>query len=74
MALFMYLRLQGYPPEKIAILTTYNGQKHLIRDVLSRRCAKNSVFGLPEKVNYLALDLALALVKLVLCFFETYED
>ena len=40
-ALFMYMRLQGYPPDKIAILTTYNGQKHLIRDV----CARNP---LPE--------------------------
>ena len=29
-ALFMYMRLQGYPPDKITILTTYNGQKHLI--------------------------------------------
>ena len=49
-ALFMYMRLQGYPPDKIAILTTYNGQKHLIRDVLQKRCARNPVFGLPEKV------------------------
>lgn len=48
---FMYLRLQGYPPDKIAILTTYNGQKHLIRDVLAKRCANNPVFGLPEKVS-----------------------
>lgn len=44
------MRLQGYPPDKIAILTTYNGQKHLIRDVLQKRCARNPVFGLPEKV------------------------
>ena len=49
-ALFMYMRLQGYPPERIAILTTYNGQKHLIRDVLNKRCANSPVFGLPEKV------------------------
>ena len=26
-ALFMYMRLLGYPAEKISILTTYNGQK-----------------------------------------------
>ncbi|XP_019858857.1 PREDICTED: intron-binding protein aquarius isoform X2 [Amphimedon queenslandica] len=50
-ALYMYMRLQGYPPDKIAILTTYNGQKHLIRDVLQKRCARNPVFGLPEKVT-----------------------
>ena len=48
------MRLQGYPPDKIAILTTYNGQKHLIRDVLRRRCAHNPVFGLPEKVFYIS--------------------
>ena len=50
-ALFMYMRLQGYPPDKIAILTTYNGQKHLIRDVLAKRCARNPIFGFPEKVE-----------------------
>ena len=57
MALFMYMRLQGYPPDKIAILTTYNGQKHLIRDVLTKRCAENPVFGLPEKVGMILYDL-----------------
>ena len=33
-AVYMYMRLLGYPANKISILTTYNGQKHLIRDVL----------------------------------------
>ena len=47
----MYMRLQGYPPDKIAILTTYNGQKHLIFDVLHKRYARNPVFRLPEKVQ-----------------------
>lgn len=51
MALYMYMRLQGYPPEKITILTTYNGQKHLIRDVLNQRCAHNPAFGLPSLVR-----------------------
>jgi intron-binding protein aquarius len=37
-ALFQYLVLIGYPPEKISILTTYNGQKELITDILSQRC------------------------------------
>ncbi len=54
----MYMRLQGYPPDKITILTTYNGQKHLIRDVLNKRCARNQAFGLPEKVKVAAkLDM-----------------
>ncbi len=37
-ALFQYMVLIGYPPEKISILTTYNGQKELIMDILSQRC------------------------------------
>ena len=50
-AIFMYMRLRGYPPDKITILTTYNGQKHLIRDVLNKRCGSNQYFGNPEKVG-----------------------
>lgn len=38
-ALFQYMVLIGYPPEKISLLTTYNGQKDLILDILSQRCA-----------------------------------
>lgn len=30
--------LIGYPPSKISILTTYNGQKDLLLDILSQRC------------------------------------
>lgn len=47
----MYMRLIGYPADKIAILTTYNGQKHLIRDVIRQRCANNPLIGQPSKVN-----------------------
>ncbi len=47
----MYMRLLGYPAEKISILTTYNGQKFLIRDVLNKRCAKNPLLGMPMKVR-----------------------
>ncbi|XP_036398844.1 RNA helicase aquarius [Megalops cyprinoides] len=50
-ALYMYMRLLGYPAEKISILTTYNGQKHLIRDVVNQRCARNPFFGQPNKVT-----------------------
>ena len=49
-AVFMYMRLIGYPAEKISILTTYNGQKHLIRDVIVQRCADNPFIGKPYKV------------------------
>nr|CAD7589608.1 unnamed protein product [Timema genevievae] len=50
-AVFMYMRLLGYPAEKISILTTYNGQKHLIRDVINIRCASNPLIGRPHKVT-----------------------
>ncbi|XP_015206361.1 RNA helicase aquarius [Lepisosteus oculatus] len=50
-ALFMYMRLLGYPAEKISILTTYNGQKHLIRDVVNQRCGNNPFIGHPSKVT-----------------------
>eukprot|EP00934_Nitzschia_sp_Nitz4_P008529 Nitzschia sp. Nitz4//scaffold3_size479765//306225//310635//NITZ4_000127-RA/size479765-augustus-gene-1.609-mRNA-1//-1//CDS//3329550839//8519//frame0 len=37
-ALFQYMVLIGYSPKSIAILTTYNGQKELITDILRQRC------------------------------------
>lgn len=50
-ALFMFMRLLGYPASKITILTTYAGQRALIKDVLQHRCAKNRLFGLPRMVT-----------------------
>lgn len=50
-AVFMYMRLLGYPADKISILTTYNGQKHLIRDVINIRCGENPLIGKPYKVQ-----------------------
>eukprot|EP00026_Physarum_polycephalum_P000742 Phypoly_transcript_00743.p1 GENE.Phypoly_transcript_00743~~Phypoly_transcript_00743.p1 ORF type:complete len:1358 (+),score=249.61 Phypoly_transcript_00743:43-4116(+) len=50
-ATFMYMRLLGYPAHKISIITTYNGQKNLIRDVIQQRCANNPRFGSPAKVT-----------------------
>lgn len=41
-ALFQYMVLLGYPPEKISILTTYNGQKELLLDILRQRCGEGS--------------------------------
>ena len=41
-ALFQYMVLIGYPPEKISILTTYNGQKELILDILAQRCGEGT--------------------------------
>lgn len=49
--LYMYMRLLGYPAERISIITTYNGQKALLKDILSQRCENNPLFGLPNKVS-----------------------
>ena len=49
-ATYQYMRLLGYPAQLITILSTYNGQKQLIRDILSQRCS-NSVFGMPAVVS-----------------------
>ncbi|RMZ82812.1 hypothetical protein DV737_g1885, partial [Chaetothyriales sp. CBS 132003] len=52
-ALYQYMRLLGYPARSISILTTYAGQRALIRDVLSHRCggSNSSLFGLPRTVS-----------------------
>jgi intron-binding protein aquarius len=50
-AVFMYMRLLGYPAEKITMLTTYNGQKDLLRDVVNKRCAGNPLFGTPRAIE-----------------------
>eukprot|EP00898_Chlorokybus_atmophyticus_P006825 jgi/Chlat1/7143/Chrsp57S06803 len=50
-SVYQYMRILGYPSHKISILTTYNGQKHLIRDVIERRCAGHPLFGKPAKIT-----------------------
>lgn len=50
-AIYQYMRLLGYPASKISVLTTYAGQRALIRDVLRHRCARNRLFGLPRIVT-----------------------
>ncbi|KAF1742476.1 hypothetical protein MXB_1480 [Myxobolus squamalis] len=50
-SLFVYMRLCGYPAEKISILTTYNGQKHLIRDIIKKKCAQNPLLGQPWNIS-----------------------
>ncbi|GLI62109.1 hypothetical protein VaNZ11_004692 [Volvox africanus] len=49
-AAYMFMRLLGYPAHKISILTTYNGQKALIRDVVEQRCAPYPMFGRPHRI------------------------
>ena len=49
-SVYQYMRLLGYPASSISILTTYNGQKALLNDVIDRRCANHPAFGRPHKV------------------------
>jgi len=57
----------GYPADKVSILTTYNGQKHLIRDVIQQRCADNRLIGRPHKVRQPSLAYRHAGVNLAEC-------
>ncbi|KAL7556759.1 hypothetical protein ACA910_008092 [Epithemia clementina (nom. ined.)] len=41
-ALFQFMVLLGYPSRSISILTTYNGQKALISDILAQRCGEGT--------------------------------
>jgi hypothetical protein len=41
----------GYPASAITILTTYRGQKHLIRDVIEKRCARLPAYGRPAAIS-----------------------
>jgi len=50
-ALYMYMCLKGYSPDKITILTTYNGQKYLIRDIIHQKCSWSTLFKKPSKVT-----------------------
>jgi intron-binding protein aquarius len=50
-AVYQYMRLLGYPANKISIITTYNGQKQLIRDILQQRCRNSTLFGYPAQVT-----------------------
>lgn len=50
-ATYQYMRLMGYPSDQITILTTYNGQKHLISDILRQRCSNQTIFGFPKAVS-----------------------
>jgi len=50
-AVYMYMRLLGYPAEKISILSTYNGQVALLNDVAKYRCSGHPALGMPMKIS-----------------------
>lgn len=50
-SVYKFMRIVGYPSEKITILTTYNGQKQLLRDLIEQECTSDPYFGKPHKVT-----------------------
>ena len=66
---YMYLRLAGWGREQISILTSYNGQRMLIHDVMKAKCASNPLFGEPAIVTtidqYQGQENDIVLVSLV---------
>jgi intron-binding protein aquarius len=50
-ATYMYMCLKGYDPNKITILTTYKGQKFLIKDIIKQKCEWNPQFKTPHKIT-----------------------
>lgn len=66
-ALFVYMRILGYPANKISILTTYNGQTSLLRDIVQKRCSNNPLIGTPAKVKIIKYMLVqITLITIVL--------
>jgi intron-binding protein aquarius len=50
-ALYQFMRLLGYPADQITILTTYQGQRQLISDIIAQRC-KKAIFGESVRVCF----------------------
>lgn len=50
-ATYMYMRLLGYRADQIVILTSYNGQKALIKDVVAAKCSWHPLIGSPKAVE-----------------------
>merc|ERR1711972_946661 len=50
-SVYQYMRLLSYPAWKISLLTTYKGQKYLLREIIDKRCTNNPLFGRPFKVK-----------------------
>jgi intron-binding protein aquarius len=68
-SVYQYMRLHGYCTQKIVILSTYNGQVALIRNMIENRCSQISLIGRPVKIstidNYQGLQSEFVLISLV---------
>eukprot|EP00511_Aplanochytrium_stocchinoi_P002949 CAMPEP_0204824734 /NCGR_PEP_ID=MMETSP1346-20131115/2724_1 /ASSEMBLY_ACC=CAM_ASM_000771 /TAXON_ID=215587 /ORGANISM="Aplanochytrium stocchinoi, Strain GSBS06" /LENGTH=217 /DNA_ID=CAMNT_0051952045 /DNA_START=222 /DNA_END=876 /DNA_ORIENTATION=- len=54
-SVFQYMIILGYKPQHISIITPFNGQKHLIVDIMRKRCMD---IGLPMPGQILTFDAA----------------
>jgi intron-binding protein aquarius len=45
------MRLIGFMPKDIVVLTTYRAQKQLLRDIFNQRCSHDRLFDLPSRVT-----------------------
>jgi intron-binding protein aquarius len=70
-AVYMYMRLLGYPKESIAILAMTHAQVMLIRDVLHYRCSNVPLFGLPSTVSTVDEYQAFSIDYILLSFVRT---
>ena len=50
-SMYQYLRLLGHPGRSIVILTTYEEQSNLIKDIMNLRCVDSPHFGKPNDVT-----------------------
>jgi len=50
-SVYMYMRLIGYNADDITILTTYVGQKQLLKEIFSKKCENDPLFGNPHKIS-----------------------
>ena len=48
---YQYMRLLGYDASRISVLTTYNGQCALLKDVFASKCARHPLFGMPAAIS-----------------------
>lgn len=48
---FLYMRMVGYPADRIAVLSTYNGQVQLLKEVISARSSQFGNLGCPAVVS-----------------------
>lgn len=50
-AIYQYMRLLGYPAQKISILAPFAGQVALIKDIAQTRCGPVPFLGMPAEIT-----------------------